>query len=183
MLQKNEITTYLHELNQELMRLDVKGEICLYGGAVMCVVYDARPSTKDVDAVFRPVKEIREAIKRVASQHGLREDWINDAVKGFVVEHPQRVFLDLSHLKVYVPEPDYLLAMKAFSARVDATDKEDVMYLIGLLNLKSPEDVFSIIEHYYPRQRIKPATQFFVEELFQDADASRVEGDNSEGSR
>jgi len=69
------------------------------------------------------------------------------------------------------------------SARVDATDKEDVMYLIGLLNLKSPEDVFSIIEHYYPRQRIKPATQFFVEELFQDADASRVEGDNSEGSR
>lgn len=49
------------------------------------------------------------------TNHHLREDWLNDAVKGFVVQHPQRIFLDAPHLKVYVPEPDYLLAMKTLA--------------------------------------------------------------------
>ena len=172
MLEKDLIISYLNELNDEIRRMDIKGEVCLYGGAVMCVVYDARPSTKDVDAVFKPVQEMRKAIKRVAERHNLHEDWINDAVKGFVVTHRQRIFLNLSHLKVYVPEPDYLLAMKALSARVDATDKQDVQYLIKLLNLNTAEEVFSILERYYPHQRIKPATQFFIEELFEDDDSS-----------
>jgi hypothetical protein len=46
-----EITQYLAELNDELCALDVKGEVCLYGGAVMCLAFKARPATKDVDAV------------------------------------------------------------------------------------------------------------------------------------
>ena len=28
-------------------------------------------------------------------------------------------------------------------------------------------EVFSILEKYYPRRQIKPATQFFIEELFE----------------
>jgi len=47
--------------------------------------------------------------------------------------------LDLSHLKVYVPEPDYLLSMKALAARVDSTDKQDVIFLIEKLGLKTPQ--------------------------------------------
>ena len=92
---------------------------------------------------------------------------LNDAVKGFVVEHLQRIFLDLTNLKVYVPEPDYLLAMKTLAARVEGTDKEDVKFLIALLGITQAEDVFAILEKYYPRRQIKPATQFFVEELFE----------------
>ena len=56
-----EITRYLTELNDELCAMHVKGEVSLYGGAVMCLVYDARPATKDVDAVFRPTSEMRAA--------------------------------------------------------------------------------------------------------------------------
>jgi len=33
--------------------------------------------------------------------------------------------------------------------------------------------VFAILEKYYPRQQIKPATQFFVEELFEQIDQSK----------
>jgi len=42
-----EIKSYLTELNDELCSMDVKGEICLYGGAVMALAYDARPGTED----------------------------------------------------------------------------------------------------------------------------------------
>lgn len=165
-MDREEIRQCLAELNDELRAMNVKGEVCLYGGAVMCLVFDARPSTKDVDAIFRPTREIRQAAERVAAAHGLRADWLNDAVKGFVVPHPQRVLFDFSHLKIYVPEPDYLLAMKTLAARVDTTDKADVQLLIKSLGLKTAAEVFTILEKYYPHRQIKPATQFFIEELF-----------------
>lgn len=53
-----EIEQYLREVNDELALQNVKGEICLYGGAVMCLVYKARPATKDVDAIFEPCVSI-----------------------------------------------------------------------------------------------------------------------------
>ena len=53
----HEIKRYLRELNDELRRIVIKGEVCLYDGAVMCIVYDARPSTKDVDAIFKPATQ------------------------------------------------------------------------------------------------------------------------------
>lgn len=165
-MKAGEIKQYLSELNDELRASEIRGEICLYGGAVMCLVFDARPATKDVDAVFRPTREIREAAERIARAHNLREDWLNDAVKGYVVPHSQRVLFDFPNLKVYVPEPDYLLAMKALAARADTADVADVKTLIARLGLRRPEEVFAILEKYYPRQQIKPATQYFIEELF-----------------
>lgn len=166
-MNRDEIKQYLRELNDELCATDAKGEICLYGGAVMCLVYDARPATKDIDAIFKPTRQIREATGRVASAHNLRSDWLNDAVKDFVVPHPQRILFDFPNLKVYVPAPDYLLAMKALAARMDTEDVPDVKLLINQLGLRKPEEVFAILEKYYPRRHIKPATQYFIEELFE----------------
>jgi hypothetical protein len=59
-----------------------------------------------------------------------------------------------------------MLAMKAISARVDSLDASDVRMLIDLLKLKTAGEVLDIVEKYYPREQIKPATQFFIEELF-----------------
>ncbi len=162
----DEIKQYLSELNDELCALDIKGEVCLYGGAVMCLVYDGRPSTKDVDAVFKPTREMRGAVERVAAAHDLPPDWLNDAVKGYVVPHPQRILFDLPCLKIFVPEPDYLLAMKALAARADAPDRSDIELLIAVLGIKTAAEVFAVLEQYYPHRQIKPATQYFIEELF-----------------
>ena len=161
-----EIKGYLTELNDELRSMNVKGEICLYGGAVMALVFDARPDTKDVDAIFRPSAQIREAARKVAKVRGLEPDWLNDAVKGFLVPHKQRVLFDFTNLKIYVPEPDYMLAMKAISARANTLDANDVRVLIDLLKINTAGEVLDIVEKYYPREQIKPATQFFIEELF-----------------
>lgn len=165
-MQRDDILKYLRALNDKLQERGVKGEICLYGGAVMCLVYEARPSTRDVDAVFQPAKTIRNAAREIAEEHGLSEDWLNDGVKGFLVDHTKKVFLNLPHLTVMVADSRYLLAMKALSARIDATDGQDIAFLVNDLGIKTVREVFEIIETYYPRRMIRPATQFFLEEIF-----------------
>lgn len=164
---KEEMLTYLQALHQELQTKDIRGEICLYGGAVMYLVYNARPSTKDVDAVFEPAQSIRDAAQRVAEQYHLPDDWLNDGVKGFLTQHPKRVFLNWPYLTIYVADPDYLLAMKALACRVDGTDNPDIRFLIRTLGIASIDEVFKLIENYYPHHQVKPATQFFLEEVFE----------------
>ncbi|MBF0287892.1 MAG: hypothetical protein HQM14_08740 [SAR324 cluster bacterium] len=115
--------------------------------------------------------KIREVISSVAEKYQLEEDWLNDSVKGFVVPHPKQILFQWENLKVYTPEPDYLLAMKTLAARVDTKDREDIIFLIERMKLEKPEDVFQILEEYYPRRQIKPAAQFFIEELFEHDDS------------
>ena len=162
-----EIKQYLSELNDELSAINVKGEVCLYGGAVMCIAFNARPATKDVDAVFEPVRVIGQAANRIAERHNLAVDWLNNGVKMFLVEHEKNILFDWSNLKIYVPTPDYLLAMKTLSARANTSDRDDIEFLIEKLNLQNGEQVFEIVKNYYPRKEIKPATQFLIEELFE----------------
>lgn len=95
------------------------------------------------------------------------DDWLNDSVKGFVVNHKRRILFNWPNLKIYIPEPDYLLAMKALAARVDTKDRTDIKFLITQLEIHKPEEVLQILEEYYPKKQIKPATQFFIEELFE----------------
>jgi len=130
---QQEIKDYLEQLNEILKSIDIKGEICLYGGAVMCLVYNARPSTKDVDAIFEPAPKLRSAIEKVAHANNLDEDWLNDSVKGFVVNHNQQIFFNWPNLKIYIPEPDYLLAMKTLASRVDTMDKDDIQRVFNNL--------------------------------------------------
>ena len=75
--------------------------------------------------------------------------------------------LDFPALKVYIPEPDYLLAMKASAPRVDTQDATDIRFLINHLGLTTAEEIFDIIENYYPRQQIRPVTRYFIEEIME----------------
>ena len=166
MLTRKQITTLFELLNDHLAKQGEMGEVGIVGGAVMCLVYDVRKSTKDVDAIFKPATLIRKLAARVAEDFGVQSDWLNDAAKGFLVDGFERhEIMNLSHLRVWAPEPKYMLAMKCLSARWDTFDQKDVVFLVRLLKLKEPKEVFDIIESYYPKNRIPPKTQFFIEEL------------------
>ena len=148
-------------LDQELAKRSVVGEVGLLGGAVMCLVFRARESTRDVDAVFAPTREIRDAARSVARTYDVPDDWLNDAAKGFVVSSPPRIqVLDLPNLRVWAPTAEYMLAMKCVSARFDTHDAGDVAFLIRHLGLVAPEQVFERIARYYPHERVPPRSPF-----------------------
>ncbi|MBI5472336.1 MAG: hypothetical protein HY961_08330 [Ignavibacteriae bacterium] len=147
--------------------MDVKGEVCLYGGAVMCLAFEARAATKDVDAVFKPADLIQDAARKIADRNGLRENWLSDGVARYVVEHRQRVLFEFPCLTVFIPDTDYLLAMKVLAARAGTTDRDDALLLLTKLGIASPEEVFALAEKYYPKVLLKPEVQFFVEGLFE----------------
>ena len=165
-----QIKFYMQKLSEILSKKGVQGEIVVYGGAAMVLVLNARPSTKDVDAIFAPKEIIYQAAKEMENSHGAPENWLNDAVKGFIgFREEHKPFWDFPNLKVYTAIPEYLLAMKCISLRLGRgdTDLEDIRFLIDHLGLKSATEVFNLVEKYYPRNRISPKTQFAVEEIFE----------------
>ena len=155
-------------LNDELRESGTSGELYLVGGAVMCLVYDARPSTADVDAHFRPSSDVRRAAARVAAKAHLPEDWLNDGVKGYLsAEGDFAPFLELDCLRVMVAQPRYLLAMKCLAMRIGAEfhDEDDVRYLLRLLEVRSYDQALEIIGKYYPLERFPQKTLHALEEL------------------
>ena len=78
-MEAEQIEFYLEKLSEALERRGVKGEIVLYGGAAMVLALKARPSIKDVDAVFVPVDLIYQAAREIEDQYGTPESWLNDA--------------------------------------------------------------------------------------------------------
>ncbi|NCC50969.1 MAG: hypothetical protein EOM20_07100 [Spartobacteria bacterium] len=166
MLDTETIITLFEALNDELHAKDIIGEIGICGGAVMCLVFNARKATKDVDSIFKPTREIREAAGKVAGKLGAPEDWLNDAAKGYFLSQPPTIdLLNLSNLRVWAPTANYMLAMKCISAPFDSHDADDVRFLIEYLKLKQPQEVFRIIEDFYPKQHIPPKAQYFIEEI------------------
>lgn len=166
MLNSETILRLFTALNDELRGAGVRGEIGICGGAVMCLVFKARESTKDVDAVFLPTQEIRHASKLVADKLGVPEDWLNDAAKGyFLSQPPVHDVVELSNLRVWAPQADYMLAMKCVSARFDSHDLDDTKFLLAHLGIRSVEEASRMIEQYYPRKVIPAKTQFLLEEL------------------
>ena len=167
-----EIVAALSALSDELGRADTKGEICLFGGTVMVLVFKARLSTKDVDAVFQPSQLIREAAERVRENRGLDENWLNDAVKGFLSSAPPVTSVGLPqfpNLQVTMPTAEYLLAMKCMAGRTGAEGSNDIPDIVSLareLNLKSAREVLDIVARYYGKSGVPVKTQYLIEGLF-----------------
>lgn len=157
-------------LNSELSSCNVVGELYLVGGAVMCLAFGARPSTKDIDAYFVPKELIRNAARAIAEKEHLGEDWLNDAVKGFLSSKGDfDEYLALSHLNVFIARPEYLLAMKSLAMRIgpEFHDESDVRYLLRYLNIEKYQDALSIIEKYYPLESYPQKTLYALEEILE----------------
>lgn len=175
-LTREQILAALRALSDELGKQGVTGEVCLFGGTVMVLAFTARLTTKDVDALFRPTQTIRELARRIADEQHLPVNWLNDGVKGFVSARHDTTAGNLPqfpHMRLTMPVPEYLLAMKCMAARIGGTTAEpsdvaDITFLIRHLKLKSAKDVLDLVGEYYPANRIPVKTQYLVEGVFEE---------------
>jgi len=140
--------------------MSVNGEVYLVGGAVMCLAFGARESTRDVDAYFEPTKKIREAAARVAV----------DGVKGYLSDRGSfSEHLELSNLKVFCADANYLLAMKCLALRIgeEFQDLDDIRYLLRHIGIRNYDEALGIISKYYSAERFLQKTLYALEELLE----------------
>ncbi len=155
-------------LECELGSVEAEGELYLVGGAIMFLALNARDATRDVDAWFKPTKIIRQAAARVAAEANVPEDWLNDAVKGYLSSRGDvDPFLELPHLRVFVARPTYLLAMKCAAMRLgeEFQDLDDVRYLLRYLNISSVREAIDVVTQYFDESQMLPKTKLALEEI------------------
>ena len=168
MLTTEQILDLFEQLNIELAKSGTRGDVFVVGGAVMAVAYDARPSTRDVDAIFHPSSEVRAAAIRVAEANdNVPNDWLNDGVKEFLPGDDKgetSVIYDNEHLTVRAASAEYLLATKLLASRV-SRDEDDILFLCDLCDLHTVDEGLDLIQRFYGRRPIEAKVKFMLEEL------------------
>jgi len=87
-LTRQKIILALEHLGAQAEQQGHQVELLLVGGAAMVLMYNARQSTQDVDAlILSPPKVhlVRKLAEQVAQDIGLPDDWLNDGAKGYLV--------------------------------------------------------------------------------------------------
>ena len=185
-LGKEEILKNLELVNEELKSINMHGEILITGGASMCLVFSARSSTKDIDAIYEPKSIINDIAVKIALQKGMPESWLNDSVKGFMNEkaYERKMLLkNYSNLKLYSVIPEYLLAMKLMASRMESeTDKKDIIFLMKYLGIDTSEKANQLIESAFKAEYILPKTRYVIEECLEEI-MEEKENTNSEPNR
>ncbi len=130
---RQEIEEGLRRLGELAQAKGLQVELTLVGGAVMVLRFDARPSTRDVDAVIRSPREarlVRDLAKQVAEEHDWPEDWLNDGAKGYLVGISKGpLVFQAPGIEARAPSMEQLLAMK-LSAWRDDVDISDARRLL-----------------------------------------------------
>ncbi|MCL1793952.1 MAG: DUF6036 family nucleotidyltransferase [Oscillospiraceae bacterium] len=148
---KRDMLKYLEKINEKLEQREKVGEIILCGGAALTLVYEARNSTRDIDAIFRPKEDLKIIIDEIGCENNLDTQWLNDDVVMFTEEFKHlssSEYMKFSNLTVSVLDAESLLAMKLVSARADTYDLTDAIILMKHLNLKKIDEVYKILKKY-----------------------------------
>lgn len=142
-------------------------DIAVYGGSCLLLAGNIRDVTRDVDAVFLSERsrgyQLADAVGR---RLGLPDDWLNQAVKSVAPPkgNPQPNLLPFGEfpkkgpvgLRVYLPTPEYMLAMKLLANRLDdpeglARDRRDLYFLMDVTGLATPEQLAELVTLCYPQ--------------------------------
>ena len=164
-------------------------DIAIYGGSAIMLAWNLRTLTNDVDAIVMDARHttfVRDAVRQVAAEMGWHEDWFNEAIKGYirVSQHLEKLPLfperEDGGVRIYVPTPEYFLALKCMAMRLEDTNKQDgkdIKNVLRMLNITEPEAVYDIVEKYYPQNVILPRVQYGIQQLLAELeDEDRLEG-------
>jgi predicted nucleotidyltransferase len=183
----------LSELGRRSYEAGRTVEIAIYGGSALLLTMDRRVSTRDVDGVFEQDKDfVKKLAAGMAEEFGWDENWLNDGVKGWlstVDANPGVKVLfktypseEQAGLRVFVPKPEYLFAMKCRAMRIggidSSSDIEDIKLLAHKIGLTSSEDALALVESFYARGMLEPKTRFGLEEIFSSLGYDQTDADD-----
>ncbi len=118
--------------------------LALVGGAAMVLGYNARQSTKDIDAVIvfpAEARLVRNLVKIIASELDWPEDWLNDGAKGYAVGISEGSLLFKSPgIEAYSLSIEQAFAMKLCAWR-DDIDISDARLLLQQFNPEQGKEV------------------------------------------
>ncbi len=149
---RNEIEEGLKRLGELAQAKGLHIQLTLVGGAVMVLRFNARPSTRDIDAVIlqpREARLVRELARRVADEFEWTEDWLNDGAKGYLVgvsDGP--IIFQAPGIEARAPSIEQLLAMKLSAWRddIDISDARRLLQEVGCG--RNRDDVWQSIEPF-----------------------------------
>ncbi len=149
-------------LAEELSRRKERAQIAIAGGAALVLLFNARESTKDVDAyiVSPTASVVRDAVAEVATILELPPDWLNDAAKGYFVGLSLGAPLhESASLTVRAVTTAQLLAMKLAAWR-DAVDRADAQLLLTSME-GTREQIWTMVRRYVPPHNLQKASYAF----------------------
>ncbi len=178
LLTKDDILRGLREIDRQARAAAILIDLAVYGGAALVIAFDVNLATRDVDAVVRGSLDFVRAIAaKIALDEGWSPDWLNDGVKGFLSGNEDMEIIEAfpgspeGGLRVFVPTPFYIFAMKCMAMRPDGIDGShdiaDIEFLAKKIGIQTSEAAFSIIEGFYPASRIPAKVRFGVEEIME----------------
>ena len=129
----------------------------------MVLAFDARESTRDVDAInVAPglAATVREFAQVVARERGWPEDWLNDGAKGYLIGLSSGpVVFTAAGIDVWSPATAQVLAMK-LSAWRDDVDISDARHLLKVMS-GNRQEVWEALEPYLvPGEELKAQYAF-----------------------
>jgi len=145
-------------------------EIAVYGGSCLILASNIRVSSADVDAVFlSDGKTVREIADAVGLRLGIGQDWINEAVRQSAPPrgNPRPNLLPFGEfprsgdaavgLRVYLPTPAYMRAMKLLANRLEddfekiETDQADAVALMKVTGIDTREALLELLKECYSK--------------------------------
>lgn len=169
-MNSKQIEQCLGFLGQKLADMHIKATILILGGAVMVTQIGNRKSTLDIDIVIATndpatYRAVQQAIKLVAQEKKLSPTWLNDDVTVVVdqIGRPKapKQWKIFSNVTVFIPELEYILALKLFSGRQQ--DIVDIKALAQRLQIDTKESAWAIVNSYIPAIQLK-MRQTYTEE-------------------
>jgi hypothetical protein len=156
-------------------------DVAVYGGSRLMLVSNFRIATADVDAVAATDQGFLDtAAQTITARRGWPRDWLNDgvrtylspAVEGFAQHTVFRTYPSeqTPGLRLFVPTPEYMLAMKLMALRIepgsDRNDLEDILNLMQVTGLKEKSDIVEFAARFYPEARTTGRLVLSVDHLW-----------------
>ena len=183
---KDDLASAFHELGELAVRAGKVIDLAVYGGSCLMLVSNFRIASEDVDAVAITDQDfIDGAAAVIAARRAWPENWLNDGVRTYLspaIEGHKAHELYATYpdeatpgLRVYVPTPEYMLAMKLMAMRVEAIenkDLDDIFSLLQVVGIKDKSAIVAFAAQFYPEARVSGKLQLALDHLWREYQAN-----------